>query len=66
MKTNTNSNSIKVHTRKPIQSNWKHTKVLVLIKVERDEHIVLLDLHNQFEIVVMKQKKVFISVDFSY
>jgi len=57
--TNTNSNSIKVHTRKPIQSNWKHTKVLVLIKVKRDECIVLLDSHNQFEIVMMKLKKIF-------
>lgn len=54
IETNTNSNSIKVHTRRPIESNWKHTKVSVFIKVKRDEHIVLLDLHNQFEIVVMK------------
>jgi hypothetical protein len=36
--TNTNSNSIKDHTRPPIQSNWKHTKVLVLIKEKGSTH----------------------------
>jgi hypothetical protein len=58
--TNTSLNFIKIHTRKPRQPNEEHGKVMVLIKAKQ-EHVASLDkidLCDQFEIVVMKWKKI--------
>jgi len=52
--------SVELQSRKPMEPNWEHAKVLALIKAKKEEHLTYLDRvdgQDQFGNVVSKWKK---------